>query len=538
MAETAPELIVIADRVHSLDEGTPTVQALAITGGRVSALADADTIRALAGPATVVRVLPGATVVPGLVDAHSHPIMSLDLVRGVSLVGVTDMVALRAALEAGRAGLGEDDWFFAWGLDPNAFEGAPLGNALLHELFGPDRLAWIMLFDGHSALASDAALALAGITAPRQFDDGASIAGDSTGRPSGHLLEFTAMKLVQAVHPAVTLGERADQLRELLARMAAAGITEAHVLDMEAPDTLELLTAAEAAGELAVRLRISPWCEPTSTDADLERIRGLQGTHGRRWRIEGVKFFIDGTVEGGTAWLDSPDADGEGLQSFWRDADAYADRIRFFHDHGIPTTTHAIGERGIRTVAQTLAALQPNGVQHRIEHLESVTDDTIALLAGAGIATGMQPTHCTHYVRADGGDDWSRRLGPTRAGRAWRTRDVREAGVTLALGSDWPIAPFEPLAIMADAQLRRPALHEDAPPVRPEQALTARQALEGYTVHAHRSIGAAGGVLAPGARADLTVLDVDPLAADPDALARGRVLLTVLDGVVAFDAVG
>jgi predicted amidohydrolase YtcJ len=198
----------------------------------------------------------------------------------------------------------------------------------------------------------------------------------------------------------------------------------------------------------------------------------------------------------------------------------------------VPTATHAIGDRGIRFVVQTLSDLPQPGPQHRIEHIESVDGDVIELLGAAGIAASMQPTHCTHYVRSDGSDDWSRRLGPQRARRAWRTADVRAAGAILALGSDWPVVGFDPWEIMADAQLRRSAEHPEARPVAPEQALTARQALEGYTTHAHRSIGADGGTLVVGAPADLVVLDLDPLTASPEGLAHARPLVTMVDGCV------
>lgn len=538
---THPELIIVGARVHRLDPDAdpgpdaPVAEAVAVADGLIAAVGSAHEVRALAGPDTRVLERDDATIVPGLVDAHSHPILSLDVARGTSLDGIADPETLLAVLEAGRDALADGEWFVGWGLDPNVFSGDPIGNGILHSAFGADRPAFVTLFDAHSAIASDAALALAGITAPSRFDDGASIADDGTGRPSGHLIEFTAMRFVQDVMPVRSVPERAAELLALLRAMAAAGITETHVLDMQAADTIALLEAAEAQEELPVRLRISPWCEPTSTDEDVERLLGLQGRHGRQWRIEGIKFFIDGTVEGGTAWLDSPDTRGEGLASFWADAGAYARRIRFFHDHGVPTATHAIGERGAFVVAETLAALPSTGVQHRIEHLESVTDETIALIGRAGIATSMQPTHCTHYVRADGGDEWSRRLGADRAAHAWRTRDVRDAGAVLALGSDWPIAPFPPLTIMADAQLRRRAGRTGAVPVGLVQGLTAQEALEGYTTHAHRSIGGTGGAIREGERADLVVLDVDPLTVVPDVLAGGRVLLTVRDGRVTHE---
>ncbi|MDL9980278.1 amidohydrolase [Microbacterium sp. ASV49] len=534
MTDLYAESIVLAARIHTMTG--EDADALAVSDGRVLAVGGREEVARLAGPETRILEFPGATVIPGLVDAHTHPILSLDMVRGTSFTGITTPAELRAALERGRDEQADSEWFLGWGLDPNAFEGEPIGNGFLHEVLGVDRPAYVKMFDAHSAVASAAALARAGIDAPLVNDDGSSVVDDGTGRPSGHVLEFTVMDLVEAVLPSRTFADRVEQLRDLLGRMAARGITATHVMDLQADDALELLEAIEADGELPVRLRLSPWCEPTSDDADVERILTLQERSGRRWSVEGVKLFIDGTVEGGTAWLDAPDALGKSTTSFWSDHDAYAGRVALFHERGIPTATHAIGEHGIRFVAQTLAALPQPGPQHRIEHIESVDGEVIELLGAGGVAASMQPTHCTHYVRADGSDDWSRRLGAQRAGRAWRTADVRAAGATLALGSDWPVVGFDPWEIMADAQLRRPADRPDVAPVAAGQALTALQALEGYTTHAHRSVGAEAGVLAPGAAADLVVIDRDPLTVSPEELAQAEPLLTMLNGAVTHRA--
>lgn len=552
---TPPDMIVLAARIHTMDadaQRTPHLEArtgrpapnvedpaavgVAITDGRISTVGSRDDLLAFAGADTEVIEHPHGTILPGLVDAHTHPIYSLGIVRGTSLADVRTYPELIAALERGREQQQGEEWFLAWGLEPTAFEGRPLSNQVLHDVLGADRPAYIKMYDAHSGLASASALERAGLTTPVVHPDGSGAPAGPDGRLTGHLIEFPTMEIVESVLPPLTFDDRVAALRRLLGEMAAFGITETHVMDLKDHDALDLLAAIEADGELPVRLRISPWCTAETTDAEAEELIAMQGRGGRRYRIEGVKLFIDGTVEGGTAWLAEPDAEGEGLASAWPSTADYARRVRQFHDAGISTATHAIGDQGIRFVAESLAALPQPGPQHRIEHLESVEDDVIALIGRSGIAASMQPTHCTHHVRSDGHDDWSRRLGRERAHRAWRSGDIRRSGAILALGSDWPVAGFDPWEIMADARARRPATQPDADPIRPDQGLTAPQALEGYTTHAHRAVGSDRGRLVAGGSADLVVVDADPLAVDPESTAQIRPLLTLVDGRPTFRA--
>jgi predicted amidohydrolase YtcJ len=281
---------------------------------------------------------------------------------------------------------------------------------------------------------------------------------------------------------------------------------------------------------------MSPWFEPGTAVEEVDRLARLQGQRGRRWVVEGVKLMIDGTIDNGTAWLHEPDCLGESTASLWLDPEQYRGALTELDRRAIPTTTHAIGDAGIEFVVRAIAGLPNRNATHRVEHIETMTDAALELFASSGITASMQPTHCTLFTRADGSDHWSTRLGAERAARGFRTGDLVRAGVPLALGSDWPIAPSDAVGILADAQLRRPHDDPHARPVQPEQALSAVDALRGFTTHPYTTIGRRGGVLEVGAVADVTVLDRDPLTAEPDDLGRAAVLLTLVDGRVAADA--
>jgi predicted amidohydrolase YtcJ len=515
---------------------------VAITGGTITAIGNTAEIEALATSATeVVRV--DGTMVPGFTDAHAHPLMSLSMARGADLSRARSLEEVANVLraEAERVDAVEPGgWVLGWGLDPNVFPDGSITNGFMKAALGTERRAYVALFDAHSAIASTAALGAAGLVEGQVWDSGAAIVTGTDGALTGHLLEFEAMSEVQKCLPVQSLAERVEALRALLGAMAAEGITEVHVMDFNDADAVDLLTAAEALEPLPVRLRISPWCTPWMSDDEFaalqESATPVHAEHGSRWRVEGVKFFIDGTVEGGTAWLETPDTKGENTESAWGSIEGYAARVRALNAAGVPTATHAIGERGIREVAETLAALPDTGTQHRIEHIESVNKDVIDFIGSAGVAASMQPTHCTHYTRADGSDEWSIRLGEIRAARAWCIRDVIDSGAVLALGSDFPVAPYPVLPIMADAQLRRPVDDPSVEPVLPAQAITASEALAGYTTGPQSAIGNDGGYLAVGQPATLTILNVDPIAASAESLGAGEVLLTVSEGIVTYRA--
>ncbi|MEU6841909.1 amidohydrolase [Streptomyces sp. NPDC046716] len=528
---------------HLLDPASAGVlpaTALAVAeDGRIAALGTDQEIRALAGPATTVLDLQGATVTPGLVDGHIHPAHGAELTHGLDLSACTGLSDVREALARHRRTLAPGAWLHAWGLDPNVFGDRPVESAALSPVLD-DVPALILLFDAHSMLASPRALELAGVDGPRTFDQAAEVVCDESGRPTGLLLEDAACELVERAAPQPTRAERRDRLAAALRAMAAAGLTGGHAMDANG-DSLELYRELDEAGELPVRLRVAPWCQP-GADADaLRALVELQGTGGRLWQVAGVKLFMDGTIDNGTAWLERPDCHGESTHAFWPDPAAYTQVVGELHRAGVPTATHAIGDAAVRHVLDSVAKARagaPGSVRHRVEHIETVPDDTVRRFAELDVVASMQPTHCCDFTRADHTDNWSRRLGADRAGRAWRCRDLLDAGARVVLGSDWPIAPYPPLGVLAGARHRRPSRDLSLPPHGPEQALTGMEALRAMTVAPAYASGEEGvaGRLGVGARGDLSVFGGDPVAVDATELADVPVRLTVVGGRVTHRA--
>ncbi|WP_455361862.1 amidohydrolase [Streptomyces sp. SYSU K21746] len=523
----AADIVLTGARVRTLDPARPLAGAVAVRAGEIVAVGDDADVRDWRGPGTETVDLAGATLTPGLTDGHSHPVWGVEMATGLDLSGVAGLEQLREAL---RAAPRTDGWLVAWGLDHNVFGGRPVDRALIEDVLD-GAPAFIRLYDGHSALVSGAALAAAGVTGPQAFAQRATVVCDAGGRPTGHLIEHAAMDLVSALVPKPAPAERRARLLDLLNGMAATGLTGAHVMDLGDGDVPELLASLEVESHLPVRLRLAPWCMPGVDEDGLEELIDLQLRGGRHWQVGGVKFFMDGTVEGGTAWLEHADCHGQGTDAFWPDPAAYTKAVRRFHEAGVRTATHAIGDAAVRHVLDTVESLGESGrLRHRIEHIETVPDREIARFAALGVIASMQPPH-TAYTRTDHTDEWSKRLGGERAGRAWRCRDLRDAGVVLALGSDWPIAHYDVRQVLATALAPRGA-------AAPGRALTGLMALEGCTSHAAVAAGEqeVAGRIAPGYRADLTALGLDPVEAPADELAEAPVRLAMTGGHVTYRA--
>lgn len=323
-----------------------------------------------------------------------------------------------------------------------------------------------------------------------------------------------------------------------LHEFAATGLTGLHALDFTAPSE-DVYREIERTGDLPVRVRCSPLVPADSPREVWEAVAAQQTLAGRRWHVAGAKFMLDGTADNGSAWFEHPDVHGQNRHPLWKNVERYREAVRFFTERGIPTATHAIGDRAVRTaldvIEETGHALS---APHRIEHLESIPDDLLPRFAALGVVAGLQPVHATRMTRADHSDNWSHRIGPHRAAHGWRTRDLLDHGAVVALGSDWPIGVGDPRTALADAQLRRPVEQPATAPVQPAQRITAREAYAGMTHAPAVAAGATGhlGRIAPGHLADLAVFARNPLDLTPEQQAANPVLATIVDGTVLHHA--
>lgn len=524
------ELAITGARIRTLDPSRPWASAVAVRDGVIVAVGDDHEIAPFVDHRTTTLDGTRITVVPGLVDAHLHPVWGAELAVGPDLSGLRTLDAVLGALreQADRTPTGQ--WVRAWGLDPTVLGDGPI-DARAIDAAVDRRPAFVLGYDLHLAVATPAALAAAGITAPPRFADASEVVFGPDG-PTGELREPTAYRLVLDAAPGAGAATERARVAAVLRELAAVGLTGGHAMD-GSPETYALMDELEQAGQLHQRLVVPLWQQPDVSDEQIEAQIALRDAGGRRWRGGVAKLFIDGVIETGTAWMHEPDALGGGTRPFWPDPDRYAEVVGRFARAGFQCATHAIGDRAVEAALDAYAAAgvhTPNGARHRIEHLEVLTHADVLRVAAEGVTASMQPLYM-QWRRADGRDAWTTRMGKVRAQRAYRTRDLLDAGARLALGSDWPVAPVDPRLGMAWARLRRAPGDVDAPVFEPEQRLTALEALQGYTSWAAEAAGEPRqGRIAVGARADLTAFAADPVETAADDLPQLPVRLTVVDG--------
>jgi predicted amidohydrolase YtcJ len=528
----AADLAVVGASIRTMDPERPWAAAVAIRDGTIIAVGDDATVRAECDASTEMIDGTGLHITPGLTDSHIHPFWGSEATRGVDLTRAKTLDDLRAALAAERRRVRPDGWVVGWGLTFEMFQQTGIRGDLFAGAVG-NGLAYLRFFDGHTGVASPAALAYADVTGRERFDDFSTVVTDPDGTPTGELRENGAMALVNDAMPQPTAAEKYGWYVENVKKWNALGLTSLHVM-LGKPPLFDVVREMEVNGDLTIRMVVPLWQEPDTSFGEMRSQLPLRDVKGRRWRGGVAKFFLDGVIETGTAWLIEPDTEGGGAEPFWPEPEKYRAAVDLFAKAGFQCATHAVGDMAVRYALDSYkAAGAAPGVRHRIEHIELLTDVDLPRFAAEGVSASMQPLHMAAF-EADGSDAWGSRVGPERRKRAFRTRDIKDTGAILALGSDWMVAPYDPRIGMAWARLRRPGGEKDRLPIEPKQALTGLEALAGYTFDAARTVSEEWrlGQITEGFCADLAGFAADPADCDADELPVLPVLLTVVDGQV------
>ncbi|HRA49288.1 MAG TPA: amidohydrolase family protein, partial [Thermomicrobiales bacterium] len=416
------ELIVENAHIRTLDPTQPTATHIAIEHGTIVAVGGAEDVRPFHGSAT--RLIDGKdlAIVPGLTDSHFHPFWGTVATHGADLTQAKTLDDLRTILRREREMVGPDGWVVGWGLTFEMFQKTGIRGDTFAEAAGGG-LAYLRFFDGHTSVASPAALAFCDVSGRETFVDFSTVVVDEHGVPTGELREGGAQALVTRNIPEPTEVEMYGWYLAEMKKWAAMGLTGIHNMDGTL-ETYDLLRHMEEKGDLSLRMIVPLWQQPEHSFEQMHALLPHRDDHGTLWRGGVAKFFIDGVIESGTAWLTEPDTKGMCTEPFWADPARYQEAVRIFAQAGFQCATHAVGDMAVRCALDAYEkAGTPEGLHHRIEHIELLTDQDLPRFAQLGVGASMQPLHMNAF-EADGSDEWSVRVGPERRKRAFRTRDL------------------------------------------------------------------------------------------------------------------
>lgn len=527
---SAAEVTVLtAHRIHTMDVAQPQATALAYDdGGRILAVGSSAELLARYPQAQRLDV-GSATVVPGLIDAHGH-LAGLGMTfLQVKLDGSTSKAEVLRRLQDFARTLPPGAWLTGRGWDQNRWPGQAFPTAADLDAAFPDRPVWLRRVDGHAGWVNSAAMRavkrdLSGHWQP----EGGVIRRDADGKPTGVFID-NAMDLVETAMPPIDDATMEQALTLGMQAAVAVGLTGVH--DAGIPLS-ELRVYQRLADRGQMPLRVYAMADGNHEALDWLCKNGLYRHPSGRLQMRAMKLYADGALGSRGAALLQDYSDDPGNRGLYvtRPEDM-AIATRKAHACGVQVATHAIGDRGIRmTLDAYAAALGTDAASDhrwRIEHVQVLAPEDLPRLAQLHLVASMQPTHATSDM------PWAEeRVGPRRIVWAYAWRKVRDAGVPLALGSDFPIESPDPHLGLYAAVTREDAQGQPTGGWYPDEKLTAFEALRGFTLGAaFAGFGETEvGSLAVGKRADFVVLAEDPLAVPDAALRRLPILATYVDG--------
>ncbi len=548
---SAADIVLAGGRVVTM--AGPDAEAVAVRDGRIAAVGSVDDIRPSIGPGTEVVDLVGRMLMPGIHDAHLHPLSggvvlqrpTLDY-RPLDKPAFLDTLRGLIGREPESAG---DDWMTVDLWDATAMPEQPTRADL--DALPTERPLLVVSLDGHIAVANSRALALAGVAAGTPDPAGGLILRDAAGEPTG-ILHDAAIALLEDEMPSPTAEQDAAALRAAHEELVRYGVTSYMDASAFEPELAAVAALSDAGGLLvrpsaAVTITPEQAEDPAAMLAHLDRMRA---TYARPdVTVRTAKFFLDGVIEHPTqtaAMLEPylvPSGDGG-----WEPGDdrgptyfpqPVLDRaVTALDAAGWQVHVHAIGDRATRSALDAFAAARErngaSGLRHTIAHVEVLHPDDAGRFAALDVLADLQlqwaqrdPYTVEHLLPYLGEERW-RLLYPART--------LAAAGALLCGGSDWPVDPLIPFKQISGAVLRGAV--GGAEPLHPDEAISLRAALEMHTrssafqLHQEDETGR----IEPGLAADLAVLDRDLLTVPAEEIEPTGVVMTLIGGRVVHRA--
>ncbi len=554
MTEREADLILRGGAVYTVDAARSWAQAVAVRDGSIVAAGTDEQVAVLAGPGTRLVDLAGRMVLPGFIDAHVHASAAgLERLR-CDLTGAHGLADYLAAVRAYAQANPGSGWITGGGWSIDVFPG---GVPSRHDLdqVAPDRPVFLSNRDHHAAWVNSKALELAGVTTSTQDPADGRIERESDGTPAGTLQEG-AMNLVERVMPRPPVTEQVAGILEAQRYLHSLGITgwqEAIVGNYAViPDCFDAYLDADGRGLLTARVVGALWWQRGTGAGQLDGLaerRERAGQNGR-FRATSVKIMQDGVCENFTASMLTPYLDGhgratDGSGSSFFDPDELNEAVVAIDARGFQVHFHAIGDRAVREVLDSVAAARaangPADHRHHVSHIQVVHPDDLPRFRALDVLANCQPLWACEEPQMT--ELTLPYLGPERAGWQYPFGRLLRSGARLCFGSDWPVSSPDPLWEM------HVAVNRTVPPGHPYASPGAGNVfLPSDRIGLHDAIAAAtigsayvnhaddvSGSVEPGKAADLVVLDRNLFEHPAEEIGLARVDLTIAGGQIVHD---
>ena len=531
------DTIIVNATVHTMDAARPTAEAIAIFGNRFVAVGSTQEIKKLAGPGTKTIDAGKRLVVPGFNDAHTHFLSGGFQLASVDLRDADTPQEFASRIRAFAAKAPKGSWITGGDWDHERWPDAKLPAKELIDSFTADTPVFVSRLDGHMALANSLTLKLAGVTRQTVDPPGGVIVRDKNGDPTG-VLKDAAMSFVWKVKPPASFDEKIAAARAATNHAAKLGVTS--IQDVSAGADVGVYQSLLDRGELKTRIyAVSPlpaWERVAQT--------GVRAHFGSEMlRVGGLKGFSDGSLGSTTALFYQPYNDEPGTSGIAGD-EMYPEgvmlkRVMEADRAGLQIMIHAIGDRANDMILSIYEQVErENGARDRrfrIEHAQHLRAQDIPRFARDRVIASMQPYHAI-----DDGRWADKRIGKERAKTTYAFRSLLDAGATLAFGTDWTVAPLDPMLTIYAAVTRRTLDGKNANGWVPEQKISVEETVRAYTVgSAYAEFqDQVKGSITPGKLADLVILSRDIFRIDPKEIEKVRVELTMVDGRVVYELNG
>jgi predicted amidohydrolase YtcJ len=527
-------LIVTNAGVYTVDKQRPKAEAVAVIGDRIVAVGSRADIDLWRGPQTKVIDAGGKLLLPGFNDAHVHFIQGGAQLEQVNLVDAStrEEFAKRIAKQVVKTLKGE--WILGGRWDETKWAKPELPTKELVDPVSGDTPIFVERYDGHEALANSAAMKLAGINSKTADVPGGVIVRDGNGNPTG-IFKDAAQELIYKAIPPMTQERRLRAARGALKHAASLGVTSVQHMNPEFADVATYSELAEK-GELTTRI----YAVPMETDWRDQAKVGIRHAWGSSYlRLGAVKGYADGSLGSQTAYMFEPFSDDPGNRGLLSDEmhppSAMRDRLMQADAAGLQIRVHAIGDRAISMMLDIFGDIEKEHGYHdqrfAIEHAQHMAQKDFERFAKLHVIASMQPYHAIDDGR------WAEaRLGHERARYSYAWRSFLDHGVTLAFGTDWSVAPLDPIQGLYAAVTRATLDGKNPGGWIPEEKITLAEAIEAYTMGAafaefqEREKGS----ITPGKLADMVIVSDNIFDLKPETIRNAKVQTTIVGGKVVY----